>query len=481
MCSELLRIPIVWHGVPVFGFGIVLVIWLGLAAVALVSTARQADWPTALKAHLPTVLVVAAIIAVGVPRFLPGGVPLRSYGLLVLTGILVGSAISIWRGMQSGLELDDLLALALWIIPLGAVGGRLFYVIEYWNQRIRQPTALGTLKNALAFTEGGLVVYGAFLGAMAGFLLFVKRRKLPGLALADLIAPGMLTALAFGRIGCLMNGCCYGGESAAPWAITFPRENAPRSLSAPYAEQASEGRFYGMRIGAYPGDAGRVLVQQVDPGSPAAAAGLRVGDAITGISLNAMTGLDGTQYPSLSATVAEVSEAHPLEFSVFDKQTKKEERLRFASPEGAAHWLLLTALDEGRSVEITTAAGLRTLPAISAPPRSLPVHPAQIYSSIDAALLAWLLWSYYPYRRRDGEVLALMMMLHPISRFLLEAIRVDESPVWGTGLSISQNLSVGFFVLGVGLWLFLRRKPLGRLAFPLDVAAHGEPAPAPIR
>jgi phosphatidylglycerol:prolipoprotein diacylglycerol transferase len=77
-----------------------------------------------------------------------------------------------------------------------------------------------------------------------------------------------------------------------------------------------------------------------------------------------------------------------------------------------------------------------------------------------------VLWSFYPYRRHDGQVMALMLMLHPISRFLLEIIRVDESPVWGTGLSISQNLSIALFAVGVGLWLWVRKKPVQNPAFP---------------
>jgi phosphatidylglycerol:prolipoprotein diacylglycerol transferase len=73
--------------------------------------------------------------------------------------------------------------------------------------------------------------------------------------------------------------------------------------------------------------------------------------------------------------------------------------------------------------------------------------------------LCWFLWSYYPYRRRDGEVAALMLMLHSISRFLLEVIRVDESAVFGTGFSISQNISILFFVLTLAGWLWLLRQP----------------------
>jgi phosphatidylglycerol:prolipoprotein diacylglycerol transferase len=89
----------------------------------------------------------------------------------------------------------------------------------------------------------------------------------------------------------------------------------------------------------------------------------------------------------------------------------------------------------------------------------LPVHPAQVYSAIDAGLLAWFLWAYYPFRRRDGEVIALLLTIHPISRFMLEIIRTDEPAVWGTGLSISQNISILIFVVAVGLWIYLLREP----------------------
>ena len=443
MCSELLRIPIVWNGVPVFGFGVVLLIWVGVGGWIMFATARQTDWPTALKAHLPTLLIVAALIAVGVPRFIPGGVPLRSYGILMLTGIVVGIWLVIYRAVQAGLEVDDILGMAMWVIPCGAIGGRLFYVIQYWDERIRQPDAWATLKNALAFTEGGLVVYGAFAGAVAGFIVYTLRHKLPALATADIIAPSLMIGLSFGRIGCLMNGCCYGGESDAPWAITFPRENSPGSLSGPYAEQASEGRFFGFRLGAAPaakpGDPGAVVVEQVDAGSAAADAGLQTSDVVTAIN---------------GSTTSDIE---------------------------AAHFKIVEAILESRSLAISTPTGERTLAAIPPPPRSLPVHPAQVYSAIDAGLLGWLLWSFYPYRRRDGEVIALMLMLHPISRFLLEAIRVDEAPVWGTGLSISQNLSIGLFAIGAGLWFYLQRNPAGRLAFPLPAELGGEPKLAPVR
>ena len=103
--------------------------------------------------------------------------------------------------------------------------------------------------------------------------------------------------------------------------------------------------------------------------------------------------------------------------------------------------------------------------AVAPPGQSLPVHPAQLYSAIDAGLLGWLLWAWYPFRRRDGELIALLLTIHPITRFMLEIIRTDEPAVFGTGMSISQNISVALLACGVGIWWYLSRQPRGdRLA-----------------
>jgi phosphatidylglycerol:prolipoprotein diacylglycerol transferase len=121
-------------------------------------------------------------------------------------------------------------------------------------------------------------------------------------------------------------------------------------------------------------------------------------------------------------------------------------------------------LRDGRKIEI---------PAIALPDRSRPVHPTQLYSAIDGALLGWLLWSFFPYRRRDGEAIALLLTIHPITRFLLEIIRTDEPAVFGTGLTISQNVSLILLACGAGLWWYLSRQPRG-VVWPL-VSTSAEP------
>jgi phosphatidylglycerol:prolipoprotein diacylglycerol transferase len=429
MCSELLRIPIAWNGIPIFGFGVLLAIWLAFSAWGMRATAKISDWQTAVRAHLATVLIIAGAIAIFIPRFFSDGVPIRGYGVMVLVGSIAGITLAVHRARQAGVAAEEIMGLAVAMFIGGVLGARLFYVIEYWDERIRQATWQATLKAALSFTEGGLVVYGAFIGAMAAFALYVRRRGLPALATADMIAAGMVVGLAFGRIGCLLNGCCYGGESAAPWAVTFPRQSGPQTISPPYAEQGASGRFYGFRIGGV-GEDSPTLVTRVDEDSPAERAGLKVGDPIVGVNNHVFK----------SARAAEV--------------------------------LLVEALDKGQSLTLHLAGGdVKTIAAIEQPARSLPVHPAQVYSSITAFLLAWVLWSYYPFRRRDGEVIALMITLYPIARFFEEMIRVDEPSVFGTGLSISQNISIGLLVTALALWAWLLRRPLGLALQPTDSPA----------
>ncbi len=429
MCSELLRIPLTYNGVPIFGVGVLLLAWLAFGAWGLASTAKAAGWSTALRAHGPTILIVAAAIALFIPRFFSDGVPIRGYGVMVLIGSVAGILLAIYRAQQARLAPEVIMGLAVAMFIGGVVGARLFYVIEYWNERIHKADWLSTLKAVLSFTEGGLVIYGAFFGAMLAFTWYVRRHRLPGLAIADMIAASMVVGLAFGRIGCLLNGCCYGGESTAPWAVTFPRESGPKTVSPPYSDQASTGRFYGFRIAeASEKDPAPVIVR-VDRDSPADRAGLKVGDVVVRINDRSFKVVDG------------------------------------------AYKLIYEALGNGQPLAIRTAAGdVKTIEAIEVPDRSRPVHPTQIYSSITAALLAWMLWSYYPLRRRDGEVTALMITLYPIARYLEEVIRVDEPSMFGTGLSISQNVSVLLLLAAGGMWIWLRRQPAGRLAFS-EIAA----------
>ncbi len=340
MCSELFRIPYSWGSVPIFGFGVLLAVWALAGIGSLAMTVRRQGWSAETLSLLPLLLLTGAAI-VGLPRIFPSGLPVRGYGVMVLAGAATGVWMATYRAQRAGIDRELIWSMAFWLFIGGMIGGRAFYVIEYWHERFRTDSFRETLLRVINFPEGGLVVYGALFGGVAAVLFFIRKHRLPALATFDLIAPSMAIGLALGRIGCFLNGCCYGGPTPLPWGVSFPPE------SPPYVDQMARG----------------VL-----------------------------------------------SSANP-------------------------------------------------------PPVSLPVHPAQLYSAITAALIGWVLWSYYPFRRRDGQVIALMLMIYPISRFMEEIIRTDEPAVFGTGLSISQNISLAVFATGIGLWLYLSNQP-ARVAWP---------------
>ena len=124
--------------------------------------------------------------------------------------------------------------------------------------------------------------------------------------------------------------------------------------------------------------------------------------------------------------------------------------------------MLQHALRHQEPFSIETADG-RTFEVadLPVPPRSLPVHPTQLYSAINALLICLFLLAYEPFRRRDGELFALMLTIYPLTRFLLEIIRTDESAIFDTGLSISQNVSLAAMLGVAALWLFILRRPRG--------------------
>lgn len=102
---------------------------------------------------------------------------------------------------------------------------------------------------------------------------------------------------------------------------------------------------------------------------------------------------------------------------------------------------------------------------------SLPVHPTQIYSVLDGFVLVLLLLAYFPLRRRDGEVMALLMVTYPVTRLLIEFLRNDER-IFFAGMTISQNISVLVLCCGLANWFWLSRQTAGRHADAGKAVAH---------
>ncbi len=421
MHSTLFHIPPEVGGYPLFGFGLLLAVWAALSVGFLVWLGLRQGWTGDTLSYVPLLLLVGAAIAFLLPALSEEeGLPIRSYGLMMLLGVTAGVTLAAWRAQRAGIHPDVIFNLAFWMFIPGIVGARLFFVIEYWDTFLRPvpgaPELGPTLRAIVNVAQGGLVVYGSVVGGMLGLVIFVRLNRLPLLAMADLITPSMVLGLALGRIGCLLNGCCYGGLCDLPWAVTFP------AGSPPYESQVDRGYFYGFQLNGNPESEPVVLA--VLHGSAAHEAGLRQGDRIEEIN-----GFEVDSSGDAQAVVA-------------------------ASFENEAP-LLVEVADRGL-VEIA---------AVEIPPRSLRVHPAQLYSAIHALLLCLFLLAYDPYCRRDGQLFATLLTIYPISRFLLEIIRTDEAAMWSTGLSISQNVSI-LLLAGIAiLWVYVLSRPPRRMLY----------------
>lgn len=154
-----------------------------------------------------------------------GPIPLRAYALLIIVGIVVavwlGNKRYIARGGAPGAILD----IAIWAVPFGIVGGRIYHVVTDW-QIYFGPNGSG-LTGAVRIWDGGLGIWGAV--ALGGVGAWIGARRLGVLLppVADAIAPGIALAQAIGRFGNYFNQEIFGGPSELPWALEISPENRP--------------------------------------------------------------------------------------------------------------------------------------------------------------------------------------------------------------------------------------------------------------
>ena len=265
------------------------------------------------------------------------GIKIHSYGVTILLACTGALWITVWRARREGLEASSVYGLAGWLFLGGVIGARALFVIQY-------PESIHSAVDLIRSWQGGNVFYGCIMGGLAGSLIYWRRRPFPFWPMADAVAPALAVGVTLGRIGCFLNGCCFGSVCELPWAVRYAR--------------------------------------------------------------------------------------------------------------GSHAWL--AQIEQG------------VLPLIA--DYSLPVHPTQLYSAFAGAAILAILCGYYPRRRRDGEVMALLMVLYPLTRWLIECLRGDE-PAILAGMTLSQNISLGLFLLGLAVWARLLAQPAGR---HVDVAVPGK-------
>jgi phosphatidylglycerol:prolipoprotein diacylglycerol transferase len=321
-----------------------------------------------------------------------GGIPVYGYGVMLVIGFFTAMELAKFLARRSGLDPELFANAALIALVTGVVGARLSHVLENWRD-YAQP-ALGfwqNLWNAVNIRSGGLTYYGGFLLAFPSVLAYGLYKRVPVRVGMDIIAPCLMIGLGFGRIGCYLNGCCYGAPTTAAWGVEFPYG------SDAYATEAREGKI----------QAPEALIEHDTMGRPI---------------------LDSDGRPVL----------RPMK-------------------------------------DIAANSALYTL---ASQQHSLRLHPAQLYSTLTAWLIAAFLVAYFTLPHAPGRGFSLMLILEGITRFLLEMLRAEPPAtlfgrhVFGP-LTLSMGISVVLVVLGAVLWVVFGSRRLWKdIPVSPSVVAH---------
>mgnify|MGYP000542392447 CR=1 FL=1 len=149
-----------------------------------------------------------------------GSFPIYSYGVMIALAFVAGILFAMREAKRCGEDPERILDISLYVIIGALIGGRLGYVIFHLDYYSKNPLKI------FYFRQGGLAFLGGFILAYILGLWYVKRSKLSFWKYTDIIAPSIALGLGIGRIGCFLNGCCFGVVSEK-YGIKFPALNMP--------------------------------------------------------------------------------------------------------------------------------------------------------------------------------------------------------------------------------------------------------------
>ncbi|MBL8795235.1 MAG: prolipoprotein diacylglyceryl transferase [Planctomycetia bacterium] len=425
-----------------------------------------------------------------------GPLPIFGFGMMLFVAFLACTWLIGRRAEKEGIARQHLYDLAIWIFVGGIVGARIVYMIQY-NVR---------LQDFWKIWEGGLVFYGSAGGGLVGYLaaywFIIRKHGLSTWQIADILAPAIALGLCLGRIGCLLNGCCFGHVACADCpAVHFPLSAPPRYSLVNAGLQTTAG-FTVENRETDP----RSLVTAVEPGSAAEHAGLKVGDLVTSVDgfPNDLKLLEVYGSDDQLARLQQALDRKPDHVLWFDDSTgtrswqygiadtdQFQAALRAARQAGLKInvydflWDYLTyrwPRGEGR-LQLTVARPDGTTQALPVfEPKTLGLHPTQLYETISMALLFAVLLAWEPFRRRRGELIVVLMLCYAVHRFINESLRNDTSKYTPLGeslaLTLSQWISILIFVAGLVLLILLLRRPVDFPSEPpVDQSAPVAPPP----
>ena len=143
-------------------------------------------------------------------------IALPSYGVMLVISFIAAILYVRRAGKRFNISPMIIENLAFYVMVGVIIGGRILYVVFHWSQY--ENDLLGIIR----IWEGGMMFFGGFIGALIAGIIYLRKEKTPVLKVADIIVPAVALGTFFTRIGCFLNGCCFGKPSSLPWAIKFP-------------------------------------------------------------------------------------------------------------------------------------------------------------------------------------------------------------------------------------------------------------------
>jgi phosphatidylglycerol---prolipoprotein diacylglyceryl transferase len=144
---------------------------------------------------------------------------LHTYGVLIAIGFMAAMNLAKRQSEREGEDPERIVDLAFYVLLAGLIGSRFVFIMTKLEDYTKNPIEI------FMFWRGGLVWYGGFIAATGYVWWYCRKHRLNFLKYADLCIPYVALAHAFGRLGCLAAGCCFGKPSDMPWAIVFPNSS----------------------------------------------------------------------------------------------------------------------------------------------------------------------------------------------------------------------------------------------------------------
>ena len=307
----------------------------------------------------------------------------HSFGPMVVLGFTFGFFLV--RRLSRYITSDPqvIYNVILYCLISGVVGARAFYVVHHLYQ------FRGNWPSIIATWQGGLEFYGGVIFAVPVIIFYLRHYKLPIRPYLDILAIGLMAGLTFGRIGCFLNGCCFGKPTDFPLAVCFPYDSFAYN-------------------------------SQMNPNF---------------------------------------------------KRNRPEPQLQIPPD----YFIFIDEQDTGYLKTFEDLSSEQQLEVTKGKYRCLPIHPTQLYSSANAAILCILLFLFWRRSLKNtgtrklfiqpGHTFALAFILYGITRFILESLRDDnpfEHAWWAIykGGTVSQNIGIYMVIMGVVLTvLFHKIKP----------------------